>query len=234
LEGLVTLWDIGSALIRRWYIVVCGLVSTAVIGYSVSISPGVYFARTEMVFFAPTSDANPNTLMTTSSDIVVFASVIATIINGANTTPKSASPDATIVGRGIRDGYAIELPDMGGQWAPNFDRPVLDIQVVAPSEDEAAQRTNAILDRITGLLRQVQDDAAVNESDRITGEALPDQPAITYFGGQAKRAMVMTLSLGLLLTISAVIFVEGLARSGKVREPRVRHYRVRRQVANRT
>lgn len=212
----MTLWDLGFGLVRRWYVVLVGLICTAAAAAFVIATPGVYFARTEVVFLAETGPDNPNTLLTTSSDIIIFASVVANIINGTDPPPKSSSPDATIVGRGVRDGYSVALPDMGGQWVPSFGRQVLDVQVVGSSYEEVEDRTRDLVRQIGEVLAKLQDQAAVDSANRIVTQPLPEEPAIAYLQGQPKRAVAATLALGTTLTVMAVVLLESLSAKNTV------------------
>ena len=48
--------------------------------------------------------------------------------------PKESSSGAgtqtTLIAQGVTKGHQIRLPNSGGQWDPNFDKPYLDVQVV--------------------------------------------------------------------------------------------------------
>jgi hypothetical protein len=201
-------WGLFSALVRRWYVVVAaGLCAALATSYAVS-HEGVYYSRVEVVFLAPSSELYPNSLMTASSDIVMTAGVVANLINGTRTDPKMASPSATIVGRGVVDGHSVRLPDTGGQWAPEFSRQVLDVQVVGDSVEGVRGEILALVDEIVAVLDALQEEAGVIEQDRIRTDPILTTPTVSYMPGARRRAVGMILVLSVALTLTVVSYLE--------------------------
>ena len=147
---------------------------------------GVYYTRTQIVFLAPSSSFYPNTLATQSEDIIDTAGVVAKKVTGPDPETKYASPDVTLIGIGIRDGWSLVVPDTGGQWGTNFQSQILNLDIVAP--DRAT-----VLQRQTTMLRRVQDELA-NFSERhvepindITMTTAPRSTVIYHVGGSRPR-----------------------------------------------
>lgn len=219
----MTIWDLGSVLARRWYLVLLGVLCIGAACLVVNSDRGVYFSRAEVVLLLPAGQGDRNTLTTTSSDAVVLAGAVAKIINGAQTEPRAASPDATIVGRGIDDGYSLQLPDLGGQWAPSFPRQVLDVQVVGPDAEVVHERMQALIARIGDELATLQIEANVAPKDRITAQSTPTEPSVTYISGSRARALSMTALVGIAITFGTVAIVDHLIdRRGGPRRTRKR------------
>lgn len=210
-----TVWDLLGALARRWYLVLVGALCTSLAAAYAVTHEGVYFSRVEVVFLAPSSELYPNSLMTTTSDVVITAGVVANLINGTRPDPKMATPSATIVGRGVVDGQSVRLIDTGGQWAPEFSRQVLDVQVVGASVEDVRSRILGLVDEIVAVLTRLQEEAGVVESDIITTEAIAATPPVSYMPGARKRAVGMILLLGAVVTLAAVSLVEKHAPRGK-------------------
>lgn len=227
----MTLWDTLTAIGRRWYIVLLGIACTALSLYVVAEQNPVYYSRANAYFLAPASELYPNVLRTTSLDLVAAAGVVAKRINGTESMTKVASPEVTLIGRGILDGSSIALPDNGGQWSANYNVQALDIQVAAPTEQEVRNRLQRIFQRVQVELQLMQDEADVPEVDRITTVLNPTVPPIYAMSGERRRSQLMTVAVGGGLTLLAVGMVELWAARRRLRSPRAS--RPGRPVANR-
>ncbi|MBN9375183.1 MAG: hypothetical protein J0I40_07305, partial [Cellulomonas sp.] len=138
------IWDVLQALVRRWYVVLPVALLALGASYGVKEKPGVYWSRAEVTFLAPSSTTNPNALTTQSTDLVVTASLVAKHINGNLTWNKLSDPAATILGEGVYDGWAVRVPDYGGQWTRYYARQVLDVQVTVADEGALGSALEAL------------------------------------------------------------------------------------------
>ena len=155
----MTIWDLVGATRRRWYVVVVGaLVTLAAVAFAQAY-PGVYWSQVDVVFLAPQSVRYPNNLTTSTDSLVTTAGAVERVIDEASDGPRTSSPSATLIGQGVFDGRSIRLPDSGGQWAHNFARQVLDVQVAGPSVDDVRQRHDATITEIQQTLERLQDDS---------------------------------------------------------------------------
>lgn len=200
----MTFWGAVAAIRRRWYVVAIGIVCTALALYAVQSRPPVYFSRAMVYFLAPASQFFPNIVETRSFDLVDVAGIVGKRINGSNSLTKTASMEATLVGRGVDDGTSIKLPDNGGQWSAYYDTQALDIQVTAPTEDEIRSRQAEIFTRIEAELAALQDELDIPKNDRIQTKVLPDSPTIQAVTGDRRRAQAMILALGIGISLLAV------------------------------
>lgn len=203
----MSIWDVLQALVRRWYVVLVALVLAVGASYAVKEKPGVYWSRAEVTFLAPSSQYYPNSLTTTSSDLVVTASLVAKHINGNLTWNKVSDPAATIIGEGDYDGWAVRLPDYGGQWTRYYARQVLDVQVSGPTEADVRQRQAELLARVDAELAALQEGVATK--DLVTTTVVPDPPNVFYFPGSKVRSVGM---IWLLMGAAAVTGVVELER----------------------
>jgi hypothetical protein len=105
----------------------------------------------------------------------------------------------------------VRLPNAGGQWADNFNRPVLDVQVVGPTRDAVKADLDALLAEIDAELARLQDDAGVAPAFRVTTQHAPTSPVIQYVGAQATRAMAGVAIVGLALTTLVAVGWDRLA-----------------------
>jgi hypothetical protein len=205
----MTLWDLLRACLRRWPVVVAGALLTAVAGWAVTLDHGVYWARTQVVFLAPTSKAYPNALNTKSGDLIVTAGVVAKRVIGPDDITKFADPAVTIVGSTpIRDGFWIRLPDSGGQWATNFASQELMIDAVGPTRERVTELQQYAVTRIKEELASLQSEQRVKPVNDITVTVVQDPPVVYLVRGSRPRALLMTAALGVGLTVAAVMVVE--------------------------
>ncbi|WP_199245802.1 hypothetical protein [Leifsonia sp. AG29] len=208
----MTLWDFFRACLRRWPIVLVGLLCTVLAGYLAISDKGVYYTRTQLVFLAPSSTYYPNTLATQSEDIIDTAGVVAKRITGPGQQTKYASPDVTLIGIGIRDGWSLVVPDTGGQWGTNFESQILNLDIVAPDRATVERRQTDLIERVKKELDAIQREKHVAPINDITVTTAPRSTVIYHVGGSRPRALGMALVLGLGVTAGAVIAVEGISR----------------------
>lgn len=214
----MTIWDALRSLVRRWYIPLIALAVALALSQAVMGASGAYWSRAEVTFLAPTSTDNPNALRPTSSDLVVTAAVVSKLVNGSTVRNRMADPAATIVGEGVFDGWAVQLPNYGGQWSRVYPRQVLDVQVSGPTRDVVRERHYELLSRIDQALSTLQ--AGVLPEDRITTVAIPQEPRIRYVSGSSGRAVVMVWLLCGAGALTATTLVESSIR--KRRNPATR------------
>jgi hypothetical protein len=204
----MTFWELVRAFVRHWPIVLIGALCTVGAGLLAISDDGVYFTRAEIVFLAPTSSLYPNALRTQSEDIIDTAGVVAKRIGGPGKITKFSSPDVTLIGMGVRDGWSLRLPDTGGQWATNYATQTLTLDVVGPTEDEVRARQTELIARVQSELDQLQRDAGVDPVNDITAMAAPASTVLYHVGGSKPRALGMTAALGIGVTVAAVLFLE--------------------------
>jgi hypothetical protein len=205
-------WDLVRAALRRWIVLVAGAVATLGLMYSTTLDDGVFWSRTQVVFLAPSSAAYPNSLRTTSEDLIVTAGVVAKAVSGPDAVTKYASPDASLVGEGVRDGWSIRLPDTGGQWAPHFAEQVLYVEVVAATAEEATARQGEIIARITEELHRLQRDAGVAPVNDITVTVAPESTVVHQVTGSRGRSVGMAGVLGVAATFTVIAVLETRGR----------------------
>ena len=193
------------AAVRRCVALACLVTLFAFIGFQVR-APGVFFTRFDVVLLPPTDAVTPNSLTRSASALSVTAAVITTRFNGGPTTAAPASHEITLVGEGVRDGHAVRLRNYGGQWAPDFSRPVIDVQVVGPSAESVQERARAISEELAHLLAEEQARFQVAQRFRVTTTLAADEPAVAYHGGAVSRAAAAVLVLGVSLTGTALVW----------------------------
>ncbi|PKH37456.1 hypothetical protein SAMN05192575_101435 [Nocardioides alpinus] len=203
----MTLSDLLAAAWRFKVIVAVGMVFTAAAGFLAIQDRTVFWTRAEVVFLVPQNEFHPDRLAASES-VIITAGAVAKSVLGPDPVPKYASPGATLVGAGVREGWSIGLPDSGGQWGTNFDSQVLAIEAVGPTREWVLDTVEELREEVRQSLQALQDDAGVSLDNRISLKASPAQPVIYGVGGSRPRALLMTMLLGGGLTLALVSVLE--------------------------
>jgi len=206
----MTAADVLAAARRRWYVLVAGVLAVAMLCFEAQHSEGVFWTQVDVVFLVPQSAHNPNSLEVTSQSLISTAGVVALRVNDGKAASALSSSSVSLVGEGIREGHSVRLPNAGGQWADNYTRPVLDVQVVGSSRDEVHAQLDVLLGQIQSTLDELQISGGADEFNRITTQYAPSSPVIFFIATQAKRAMVAIVLLGSLVTLAAIVVVDRL------------------------
>ena len=192
------------AALRHWWLVALGAIATVGVCALIVSAPALYWAQADVVFTGAVSQDRPNPLGYTSARLVDMASVVQRSVTGASSQPKVVSSGVSIVDAGITEGWWIRLPNSGGQWTINFERPVLDVQVVGHDPAEVGQRMQDLLGRIQDSLAQRQRDAGVTGESLVHATVTPPSAGeVRQVAGPTKRALAMTLLVGGGLTLVA-------------------------------
>jgi hypothetical protein len=190
----VTVGDILDVLRRRWLIALLLLAGAVVALHAAAQYPPVYSSRVEVRFLPPQTSRNPNSLEFTTGGVIATAGLVARTLTAASEEPPSATT-VLLHDRGIREGTSVVVPNSGGQWAANFEDPILDVQAVGASpEDVSALRDDRVA-AIKAELARLQAD--VPTKLRITTATTPVDPMVEAKQGSPHRALLaLTVLLG--------------------------------------
>jgi O-antigen ligase len=218
----VTLWRIAQAVRRHPFLTGAGVAATLAGGFAAASASGLYLQQTQVIFVAPRVPGSTNGLQSGDGSLVAVAGLIGREfdLNGAG--PLALSPDATIIDMGSDEGVWVRLPNRGGQWATNFDRAELDVQVVGPSAEAVRVRMQDTLERLQHLLREGQLSTGAPENLLITMGTSPAVPPVLHRRISAGRAVIAAVPLGLGMTLAIVLAVD--RRGGRQRR-KARHFR---------
>lgn len=193
--------DTLRGLLRRWYIVVPGilLAVAGAIGAYTLIQPGYERTATQLLLpgegTVPPGVTNPYLYLgglTQGSDIVVR------VMQGEE-----------VAGKVIADYPGTEVLV---QRDPTVSGPVIQIIVVAKTDEAAAGALGALVAQSATVLEQLQDDQSVAADDRMSISTLTQDTVSTL---QQKTRLIMSagVALGLVvLTLIVASLVDGLSR----------------------
>lgn len=190
-----------GSLTRSLLFLASGLVVTGAAAGHVMQAPGVYSSQVDAVFLLPLSQENPNSLQFRSESLISFAGVIQRTVSATQSGIAPTSDAVTLVGQGVRHGYSVRLPNSGGQWASNFDRPLLDVQAAGSSPAEVRTTMRQVLQAIGTDLISRQRAAGVSAKHMVSMRESPDRIPMYYSRGSHLRAVAATLALGSTLSV---------------------------------
>jgi hypothetical protein len=191
-----------------WAALLIGLCLTAVAVAHVVAAPGVYWARSQVVLLGPVLPSSMNKLDGRSDGLVATAGLIAREMNLSGGAVPVTSNLVTLPDQGVYDGMQVRQPNSGGQWAVNFEQPVLQLQASGPSAEVVRQRIESMIAQAAAILDRRQNEADVTRSLRITLAVSPAQVQVQYSSGDRPRAAATAVLLGLSLTAASVAVLE--------------------------
>ena len=219
----MTIWDLFAACWRRWLVLLVGLVVTAAFsGLIVARAPGVYFSQVDVVFLASQTARNPNALASPSETLIMAAGIVLNKVIEGEKIPATSSTDVTMVDQGILRGSMIRLPNAGGQWANNFNKPVLDVQAAGDSPEIVLAELDSAIERIRDVLYEQQKALGVLDINMIQTQLSPEVPQVHYLKGPRLRAAAVSIVLGIGLTLAVVVLVDNRWPKGERRHRRHR------------
>lgn len=222
------MWALLIALRRRWWLVGTGVVVGVLLALLAGQhARGAYWGQINAVFIAPAGPKSPNGLSSATDSLIGTAGIVERSIVGGRTELATSSDAVNILDGGTLDGWTVRLPNSGGQWASNFDQPVLEIQASGPTASRVQENLAIGLAQVQGVLDRVQTDSHVAEESRITILASPSEPNIVYVPAHGSRAAVV---VAVLSVATSVGLTASLARRSRGRESEVRTRM--REVAN--
>jgi hypothetical protein len=172
-------------------------------GYSAATAPGVYYQQAYVVFFAPDLPPAANAYQLVPSSLISAAGLVGRQVDDRSEGPLPVSSIVTVVDLGLHDDVLVRIPNDGGQWATNFDRPVLDVQIVGDSSEHVRARMTATVSKIRRVLREGQLAAGAPPKQLIDTALNPPSPPVLYERGNRPRALGTALLLGTGLTVGA-------------------------------
>jgi hypothetical protein len=203
----VTFIDLLGAARRSWLVLALGVAATAVAAYLIATAPGVYWSRSDVFLVRPVSDV-PNGLASTPEGTIRFASIIQRELAGGPSDLDVVSDRVRIVDIGIRSGTLVRLPNDGNQYANNFNKATLDLQVAGPTEAKVTADMTALINRVTSIVTSRQQALGVPADLQVRTRISPTTVQVFHERGSGKRALVATVALGMSLTFGAVVLNE--------------------------
>lgn len=148
-------------------------------------------ARVRVVLLPPAGGL-PNALAETTSSLVSLAGVVARGVEGFGDDVETVDSQVSLASQGVRVGYSVRQPNLGGQWDSTFSDPVVDVQAVGPTREVAAAQLATALVRIGDVLAELQDRESVPADLRVRVSLSPADPVYEIQKGSRTRAVAAT------------------------------------------
>lgn len=216
----VTAAELIRLLVRRWYVVVFGVALTVGATAQLLERPPVHFTQFEVVVLPPLEPMSPNTLRQDAYGMVPMAGLMVEEYNQGRHPLNMSTTETTLYGEGLRRGHRVRMRNIGNQWEPVYQDPVIDVQIVDPHRDRVASEAARIVAELNAILERRQDELGVRPVSRMSTRAAPVHPSIQEVGGSRTRTVGGLALLGGAFTLLAVIWAERLSFSRQARGAR--------------
>ena len=204
----MTVRDLVGVLLRRWYLMLLGAgLSFAALFVSVQ-QPPIFWTQFEVVVLPPVESVSPNSLQDASYGITPMAGLIVAELNGGEQPRQFGSSSTTLYGEGERQGHRVRLRNIGTQWQPVYDAPVIDVQVVDADAATVLATAERLTEELDDILTGRQSELGVRPESRMTLEASPADPVVYQVGGSRSRAALAIALLGAASTSILVVLLD--------------------------
>lgn len=216
----MTLPQFLQMLLRRWHIVVGGAVLTLAFAARMLVAHPVYWTKAEVLFVEPGISSEEAYLRWTDETLVPFAASVERAVNAGQRNVRLSSREATLFGIGVRDGYRLELPNAGSQWAPSFPRAVLTIEAVGESPQEVQATYSGVLQRVREEALTLQEAQGVPPDAMVKVVPQSEEPTVGFVGATRRaraRSLAATVIVGFAVTIAVAAMWDRWAQRRKMR-----------------
>lgn len=190
----MTVFDVGSAMLRRWYVIAIALILAAVGGYFLHTGGGVYTSETVVSFLLPKETSlSPNSGLG-DANVIAFAGVVAREVSNAGSPTSYSTDDAPLYGAGLRQGVVLSLPNFGNQWSTSYLRAELVLRIVGPSKYWVGQKQEDVLKKIVQM-SDAQQSSVASKDTRIQVSPVPLTKQIFHIAPSRNETIAAFLAI---------------------------------------
>ncbi|MCP3423038.1 hypothetical protein [Nocardioides pinisoli] len=190
---------------RRWYLLVLGVLASAVLGFGASVSsPPTYTARA-LVMLLPSQttvgdDGNPFLEL---SGLELPARVVV----------------ASLSSTSVRDKFGDQFPDVG--YAVTIEEstrgPIVAIDVSGSSDDTTLAALPPLIQEAITTLERLQNEVGTPPEATVRAMVLTQDETATADRGGTVRLVIAAVALGLVATVLLASAIDGRSRQRRVR-----------------
>ncbi|MFI2753389.1 hypothetical protein ACGIF2_08140 [Cellulomonas sp. P22] len=187
-----------AALLRRWYVVVLGLLVTAGLGFAAfTAAPPTYSAAGSVLLLPPSAAVTPG-----SNQLLQL---------GGLEQPASLVV-AYVAGDDVRELFAEEYPDATYDVVldPLSRGPLIMMTVEAPTADRVMEALDGALATVPSALVSLQDQVAAPPASRFLSMPLAVDNEPTTVTKATLRALIAAVGVGLALTLVGAVGLDSL------------------------
>lgn len=211
----MTVRELSYALVRRWYVVAFALLVATVGTYFLQSGQGVYSTGTVVSFLLPNETALSSNSGLDDASVIAFAGVVARKVNNGETPAIYSIYDAPLYGAGVRQGVVVSIPNSGNQFATNYQRAEVVLQIVGPSERWVARVQSELLTRIVQI-SNAQQASVASIGSRIKASPVWSTEKISHVAPPRTAAVSALIALLIAALLvggwSAVLMDRGVRR----------------------
>lgn len=191
-------------LIRRWYLVLVGILMTFGLTYAASLAVPVKYEADAAVVLLPPSDPTSNPYLGLAG-YSSFADVFARAV--MDTTQVAA-----LKSQGVTDPFTVQR-DL------TTSAPIIRVAVTGSGDAPAVRQMQIVLDTIPGELVTIQQNANVPTAAMFRSKVITQAEHATPIRKSQLRAMIAAGAVGVLITVWGTVWIDSLLvrRAEKVR-----------------
>ncbi|MCW6004709.1 hypothetical protein K1W54_08940 [Micromonospora sp. CPCC 205371] len=197
------LWDVTKVLWRRKWVALPLLVLTVAMAFFVSSTVKPDYKTTGHVTLLPPSEqpateTKPQPARTVSP-WNVYSLADALVIYSARADVKREFAESNLSEEWIASIGGTQLP-------------IVEIEVVASSPEEAKATLSKLIDSLTAQLERLQTPYGVTGGQAITLQALDSGQNVQAITSNIKRMLIVVTAIGLIITLSSTLLLDALLR----------------------
>lgn len=212
----MTSYEVARALLRRWWVVVGGLVVTVAFVSTHAPAAPLYWARYDLFLVAPDQSGEVYSRTAPPASVTSLATLLEVLLDGNKPAPRAASQDVPVFGLSARPGVEVQAKDTGFQWNRDYSA-ALAVQIAMPSSNEVRREASVLAREARLNLKQIQDQQGVSRKQRVTVEE-PSAIDVTKVTPAPTRAAAGALILGSALTVLLAVRIDRLILTRRRRD----------------
>ena len=183
----MTIRELMSAVLRRWYIPLGLLAGAALLTVILARDGGIYTTTTVVSFMLPASTSLSPTNGTNDSSVIAFAGSVVQEANNGRPPARYSMGDAPYYGAGVREGVLVQLANAGSQWVSTVMKAEVEIQIVGRTFDWVESRQAVVVDNVLRIAQAQQAAVMISPDDRITAAVVPMTMQIDYVSASQEQ-----------------------------------------------
>ena len=200
----MTIWEWLTVLLRRWPVLVIGLLCTAVAVYLVHKRPIVYQSCGDVIMAPPKSHQHPNIYTNLQASLVDSTGLIATQL-------MSTQMQQHFRAQGLTADYQAQVHNTGTSETPSYGEPEMDVCSSSYDSAMALSTTEAVLKEFGAVLHQRQ--VAAHITPRYgAAAALIAGPGSLPVLGHPSQAYLGVAVIGFTCTVVIALWIDPFLR----------------------
>jgi hypothetical protein len=205
----VTIWEWLTAVLRRWPVLLVGMLCTISIMYAIHKRPVSFQACGSIIVGAPATPTSPNVYNNTEGSLVAATGLITEELQSATVQSKLRAEGAT-------GAFQAQVHNTGTTETPAYSEPEMDVCATSTDPGVALGTSNAVLAEFDALLRSREVAAHVPAQFYLTEKVLAS-PGSVAETGRPSQAYLAVFMLGAIVTVAAALWTDQYLRRRKLR-----------------